>query len=599
MIRKQFQPTIYKRLLLVLFLFGFLPMGLITAVGYQYFSKVMFELLSYTSLQTLNQGRDHIDKLFEGIEDVLLKISVNPDAQEILIQKQLNEWDRYSQSRNFSDFAQIMKIGHPEIYNITIMGFEGIRMDSLGHVLPFDIVPEPYRTIMEQIRVGKTGVSKIYKNRSGDSIISFGKLMTDVNTGKKIGTIIVDMDLNSVRQDLGSVQLLPSSQIVLLSHDMDIIYHPTLATGKKLSVATFYPHGNNNFVLQKDKNDKTFLYLRTSLKSVDWTLYGIVPYEIVIEKFSYIRYYFFGFVLLLLFVIGLVSVSLRRLIVIPIRTLQRLMGKVGVGETYVRANFNRKDEIGDLANSFNGMITKINELIQQVYLVRLNESKALLLQKEADLRSLQSQITPHFLYNTLNSISWVASRKGVREIEQIVYSLSTMLKYSLENTGKSVKLKEELHYIERYFEIVNFRFGGYLDLELRVPKRLEDALIPRLSIQPIVENAIKHAFNDQEGNAKIIVSVDKDENDLIVMVKDNGKGIAYNELERLKKRLYSENYITDITSTANNKGSNVGLYNVHQRLNMLFGDPYGLKIRSNPEEGTSVCIRLPIVLLEE
>lgn len=594
-----FSDSLYRRLLLILLVLALLPLMMLSIAGYNTFSTLMFEMIAESNLKTLHQVENQLEEISLDIHDIMIKTSTYPEIQKMIKSETNNRWETYLESRFFAEFTRLLMIGNPEIYKITVFSDQEKRLDSMGRFLPNKQIPEPevYQQIKQKLRMetDQIAISSIHQIY-GKKLISFGKIVLDLRTGQPIGIIVVDLDIGKMNLELKKVNLLKSGKIVLVEQGNHIIYHPEIKTGTYISESWLHLEKNKRYVLQKTDEGQQFLYLKSELASLGWTLYGIIPYEDILEKIVLIRHNFYLFLILMIVAIGIVAVSIKRVFVKPVWKLQQLMKRVQEGEFFVRANFKRKDEIGELGNSFNSMVNQIENLIEQVYQVKLNESKALLYQKQAELEALQANITPHFLYNTLHSISWFANRRGIREIQTVVDSLSSMLRYSLGNSSVMVRLIDELDYLKFYGQIIDFRYGGGINFKYSLPSSLQEVALPRLSLQPLVENTIKHGFDDFESDKWIEISVERKANDVVIKVEDNGNGIDRETLLLLQQKLQSplESFVSNIEKEEVYFEGGMGIFNVHRRLQLCFGEKYGLQIDSKPGEGTIVQLTVPI-----
>lgn len=288
-------------------------------------------------------------------------------------------------------------------------------------------------------------------------------------------------------------------------------------------------------------------------------------------KFSIIA--FVGILLMLIFLSYYIPLSITR----PIRKLGEVTDQVAKGNLSVRSDVEAGAEVGMLSDSLNTMINKINELLEQV-------KKEQVRLRKAEFELLQSQINPHFLYNTLDAIVWLAEAGEQKKVVSMVGSLSDFFRTSL-NQGKDIVLvREELQHVRSYLEIQQVRYQDILQYEICVPKELDKYLIPKITIQPLVENALYHGIKNKRGSGKIIISGREEEENFIIRIEDNGIGIREERLEEvrigIKHRTLTENAI-------------YGLYNVNERIRLNFGEPYGISIESTYGEGTVVNILLP------
>ncbi|NOU79033.1 HAMP domain-containing protein [Paenibacillus sp. LMG 31459] len=235
------------------------------------------------------------------------------------------------------------------------------------------------------------------------------------------------------------------------------------------------------------------------------------------------------------------------------------------------------DEIGELAQNFNVMVHNIAELIGETYKLG-NEVKS------NELKALQAQINPHFLYNTLDLINIMAIEAGERDIQRVVDELATFYKLSLSNGREFVTLESELQHIEAYTSIQNMRFGGGIRLELEVTREWYNCEIPKITLQPLVENAILHGIMEKEPEEGVIrVTAWAEQDDLVVQLTDDGIGMEADELEAIFKG-----------DNRKRKGGGYGVRNINERLKLAYGASYGLKYESIPKQGTRVYVRIPL-----
>ncbi|MDO4966639.1 MAG: sensor histidine kinase [Lachnospiraceae bacterium] len=262
----------------------------------------------------------------------------------------------------------------------------------------------------------------------------------------------------------------------------------------------------------------------------------------------------------------------------PIKKITDVTNQVAAGDLDVRSDVTDGVEATMLSTSLNSMIDKINELLSQVTTEQIRLRKA-------EFELLQSQINPHFLYNTLDAIVWLAEDGQNEKVVSTVKSLSEFFRTSL-NQGKDiVTIKEELQHVKSYLEIQQIRYQDILEYEINVPEELSSYLIPKITIQPLVENALYHGIKNKRGPGKIVVTGERESDYFCIYVKDNGLGISDERLETV---------LMNITNRNESEKSTFGLYNVNERIKLDFGDLYGISIDSVFKEGTTVSIKLPL-----
>ncbi len=271
----------------------------------------------------------------------------------------------------------------------------------------------------------------------------------------------------------------------------------------------------------------------------------------------------------------------------PILKIERVLNGAVHGDTDF--DFSKEQNSPVLSTIFADLTLLINNMKTLV----LKESTAQLMKKQAELDALQSQINPHFLYNTLDSIRGQAGEHGLHDVEMMALSLSQLFRYSISNHDTFIALKEELLNIDNYLLIQNIRFDGKFNKISRVD---EDTLlykIPKLLIQPLVENAVYHGLEPKLNHGTITISVYKTHTRLIVSIKDDGLGLPNEKLIEINDMLQKNAPITD--SGAEGAKKHVGLFNVNSRIRLLFGDEYGLTLFSTVNVGTEVQITLPLI----
>ena len=281
------------------------------------------------------------------------------------------------------------------------------------------------------------------------------------------------------------------------------------------------------------------------------------------------------------------SVVYSKAISRPIRDLSEEMKTITLNEYSGSTLESREDEIGILQDSFNHMITRNKELIAQQYQAKLEK-------RNAQLRALQAQINPHFMYNTLQVIGGMALEKDAPEVYSVTLALSDILRYSLNFSKEMVCMEEEVEYLKSYVMIQNERFGGKVQLKLELEPDTRKCLIPKLILQPLAENSFEHGLLNKAGDWLLTVeSHTTPEGDLLICIKDNGIGFDSERLAQIREKIELD------TVKALNSGSHIGLANVHARIKLRSAkEGHGVSIDSSPETGTTVSVRMP-ALYEE
>lgn len=254
----------------------------------------------------------------------------------------------------------------------------------------------------------------------------------------------------------------------------------------------------------------------------------------------------------------------------PVSKLLLAIKRVGGGDFNARIKVEGKDEFGHVLMKFNSMNERVKELINENYIVKLRE-------RETEILALNIQLNPHFLYNTLNIINWMAIYGEKEQVSNMLISLSRMLHYTTDNRRDSMLLREDLSWLEDYIVIMTNRFEHRFRVDFDIQPELMEVSVPKLLLQPLVENAIIHGFRNMESGGLITIYGQRQGEDIQFCVEDNGSGI---EPERLKLLLEEDS-------------ASIGIQNVDKRLKLLFGNSYGIEIESVQELGTRVKLRIP------
>lgn len=314
-----------------------------------------------------------------------------------------------------------------------------------------------------------------------------------------------------------------------------------------------------------------FQYIYYEISDIQQLRIQYRNFYMVLVRFLIIT--FSGILVLVVLLSYYIPLSITR----PIRKLSEVTDQVAKGNLTVRSDVKTGMEVSTLSNSLNTMIDKINELLEQI-------TKEQVRLRKAEFELLQSQINPHFLYNTLDAIIWLAEAGEQKKVVSMVGNLSEFFRTSL-NQGKDIiSIREEIQHVRSYLEIQQVRYQDILKYEIQVPKELNKYMIPKITIQPLVENALYHGIKNKRGPGRITVGAKREKEYFVIFIEDNGIGINKERLEQVRNKiLYKTSAGNDI----------YGLYNVNERIRLNFGEKYGISIESIYGEKTTVSIILP------
>lgn len=331
-------------------------------------------------------------------------------------------------------------------------------------------------------------------------------------------------------------------------------------------------------VMVKNFAGKEYLINHKQSNTLGFSYYIVNDLSQIFRELGITQVALFLFILIIFIILAFIFQAISNVLLSRIYETIRAMRKLECGDTAVKIANPSNDEIGELQKHFNNMVIKIDALIKQ-------ESKRAILEKDAEIKALQNQINSHFLYNVLNNIEMMAIIDNNLLIADTVTALARLLRYSMNWSKQFVPLTNELDYVKDYIALFNMRFDNSISLICDIPQKLEMALIPKMSVQPLVENAIVHGIENLASDEIIRISVRQHKKDLAISITDTGSGMNEHDLEMLKDRLKNGRHPDSLTG--------IGLNNVLERIEKSYGEGYGIEIYSKENEYTKVVIKIP------
>ena len=383
--------------------------------------------------------------------------------------------------------------------------------------------------------------------------------------GKNLGVVRLDIGYKTLEAYLDQLQLGKEGFTFIVDANHDFVYHPKKAvysSHAEMKAMAPYLSVKNGYVKSKQAYVSQY-----QIPNSGWTLIGVSSMEQLHAVQTQILWSFIGTGL---FALGVCLIGIwfvLRLWIKPLRDLQATILKVGSGHSDLRANETGSPELVDLARQFNIMLDRIDQLM---IAVKEEEQNV----RRYELQALSSQINPHFLYNTLDTIVWMAEFNDSKRVVEVTKSLAKYFRLALNQGHEQISLKDEIDHVRQYLFIQKQRYGEKLQYEIKELKQYNDYKIPKLILQPLVENAIYHGIKEMNRQGRIRVSVSENDTQLIVSIYDNGRGFVASET----------------TNATLVRLGGVGLKNVNQRLQLQFGKSYHMEIKS--EENTYTEIRL-------
>lgn len=425
-----------------------------------------------------------------------------------------------------------------------------------------------------------------YDNQKDGVVLTVGRVILNSN-GVYSGVLLIDLDPSSLIKLNENFLLTRNNYNIKMSvtdAQGSVLYDSDAASGRMTwgqvledGYTALHNKNNNDFILMSNKTHRGNLLVNAE-----------IPRSSLLFKIGKINYITLIAVLICVFIIIVTSILFSYSITKPIKKLQRSMKLVEKGQYSTIIENTANDEIGGLINSYNNMITKIKALIEDVYIAQIK-------QKNAKFLALQTQINPHMLYNTLESIRMKALVKGDDEVALMIKILSRMFRMTLGKEADRNLIRHELEYVENYIRLQNIRFNDRFSLDVRLDDSIKNSRIIALVFQPIIENSIKHGFQDYNAFLNITIEGEiTEERDIIIRVHDNGIGMSAEKAAELNALLMeAEPDKLKLDLAEENTEESIGLKNIAERIKLHYGDNYYLQLVSGNGSGTVVEIRIP------
>lgn len=506
-------------------------------------------------------------------QDSLLFFQNNEIYRFFTYDKPINTSDYFELRFNTETFLTNFLISHPNIESIYLIS----RDDRIVETVVGGLNSNDIALFKEAASKGsgKTIWLKTITSKQGNQVIPVVREINDFKTIKPIGTIVMYFRENNLSNMLYDQDLTIKGEIKVIDSQGNVISGIKSEETPIRDIGLMEKIDNNTFF------DKQTNYYYTYYISdyTNWTYLYRVPQSGLFHSIDTIRNWVMVFAFTFMIVAIVSANAIANNISKRIIRIVREMKQAELNKLSVNVSSDGNDELTYLAHSFNQMMQQLREMI-------IKETELHRMQHELEMRALQAEINPHFLYNTLEAINWMGRKNNMNEICEMTSMLADIMRYSIDKRKGLVKLSQEVEHIKKYLGIQKIRFRDNLSVFIDLPKSIMDTNIPKLTLQPIVENAIIHGLADKLEPGIIRMTGEVNNCVITLHIEDNGCGM--ND-ELIHQMLFQQN-------TA--KGKSIGLTNVNKRIQLFFGDRYGLDIFSVAGKGTRVTVRLPLQIEE-
>ncbi|WP_168714349.1 cache domain-containing sensor histidine kinase [Niallia nealsonii] len=568
-----------------------IPVAILGYILYsQYTSSIEEQVGEYLPL-VLEQSSEDIENQMKSFQQINEMLYNSPQVIEILRK------DKYANtSELLKDQFQVnsylsksyIKGGKEGVLGVFIVSHNRLFQSTRISYTSFDF----YENLPYGQEINLNGQTKmILPNETSLSFegnppyILIMKDLIDVDNRKKIGNIFLAVDIQFIKDIVEKLENKNQSDIWITDEHNRMIYH----TNPKKIGSTFkdklkYPLINGS--IRTTSHNQNYLISMQRLDSVNWTIFHRVKVSVLTEKTDMARNATIILFVVFVLISTILSVILAWNVANPLHKLTKIMKKVEQGDFQADITIRSQDEIGLLAKNFQSMVLKIKELIREKYQLELKH-------KEAELYALQSQINPHFMYNTLETIGMAVESNDNKTVVKMVTILGRMLRYSISNKASFVPISQEILHMKDFLTIQKIRFEERLEFFIEETMESKVYTTPKFILQPIIENSIKYGLEQEE---KLIMEIyiyykDHEKKEIIYHIKDNGPGIKKDDLHKIMQTLDG--------NPSEKRASGFGLVNVHGRLQMAYGKQYGIQIKSEENQGTEIIINIPTLKIDE
>ena len=556
---------------------------IITVISLSYTRQSVFENSSLYTQTIIQQMNQNIDSYIDYMENTSYLVSSNEDVQKYLFG---DTADPEARDRILSQFETILD-SRSDILNLGIIAENGRMLINNGQRLTnqdLDIHSQEWYTNAlegrESVYLTSSHVQHVISGeRPWVITLSRGIRNKEMGTGQeKEGVFFIDLNYSAISELCDQSMVGNQGYAFIVDADGNIVYHPQqqqLYNELQTENIDLVMNAGSDIVTWGDGINKKMYSISRSEKT-GWTVVDCVRVEELLRRSNEAQSIY------VLVAIGLMAVALffsrfvAKSITLPIQRLCDSMERVQEGDFSVSdIVVDSENEIGSLTKSFNVMTHRIHELMEQN--IREQEAK-----RKSELKALQSQINPHFLYNTLDSIIWMAEGKKNEEVVLMTASLARLLRQSISNEDELVSIGQEIEYARGYLTIQKMRYKDKLEFWIEVEPSILNIRLIKLVLQPVIENAIYHGLKYKESRGLLLVKGFMKNGNAVLQVIDDGVGMDQETLDHIYER-----HKVDYHSNG------VGIYNVQKRLQLYYGNEYGIVYESKPGEGTTATITIP------
>ena len=562
-LRKIFKNMKYRhKLTILLVVTSLVPMTVLALYSHSRQSTMVRSSELEDMQSIMEQTKESIDSQTAVYASLLNYLTYSPDIEEIIKEKNIDNYTAYEKYTEIADpLLSVPKSYHDAIKRIQLFA-DSIQVEHEYTLVPLEKMQEEWWSegLKDDVRIQW----KVDRTRGEVVAVRMTYAHQKLNA-----VLCISLDYDKIFQPLTNI-LTDENGGIVADKDGNVLYNKTGLKELKLSDDNKKDTSQTADKLLS-KISQTCTWTQTESEENDWVFYFYKSQDAISGSVRRLLLEEIPLIIACGFIILFLGLSFSRIFTRKIEELTQNMDQVNHGSREVTVSSDSEDEVGILINSFHNMMDEINRLIDEVYVNKI----AL---KEYELKALQAQINPHFLYNTLSMMNWMAIRSNQMEISKVTLALSTFYRTALSKGEDVVTVENCIQNMQAYLEIQLTMHDNNFTVDWDIDPTIKNEKMPKLLLQPVVENAIEHGIDEKEdGDKKLFLSFRGNGDDVEITVRDNGMGMPQEKAETL------------VTYQA--KG--YGLKNVNDRIRLLYGEKYGIRIFSAPDEGTTVVMRFP------
>ena len=568
--------SIKTRLVIALLLISIIPLAGISGYSFHIFSVALREKLSASISQTLSMINLNMVSEIEKYQYLCGSICISEEIKDGLLNKDMSDIEKNQAINEIQHMVRTKIIYPAQAKNITVYDTDGNIFYDLGYD---GFYQDDVDMLLDRLRLENQDVwAYVHTYRDRDILVLGRRIYEQYSESRVIGYTLISIDEKIFSKTvLEPVGLADSSNIMYMNMDGTVLssWDRDIALGEKVdseflkNIQQKLPSRTDSFSIHKDGEEQLVTYIFN--KNLNQLFVYTMPYHYInSEVYAMLKQILVVVVFLVLLCIVIVAMVYQG-IMSPIKRMLEFCSEVSEGNLSVRIQDKHKDELSRLSGSMDHMADTIEHLMDQQ---KTQEKK----KRELELQMLQYQLNPHFLFNTLNSLRFVAAMHNDQIVSDGIQALSSLLQNTLTNKNEYITVQEELENLENYFSILRIRYAGSFEYSFHVEEdELLSCLVPKLILQPLAENSVMHGSSDNGTVMEIQITCWRENEDVIIELSDDGKGFE----------------VTDDALAPHPERKRIGVANVNDRIQLNFGRKYGLKINSQPGKGTTCTLTLP------